>query len=67
MKSVILLELAKRWEQDAQPPKTSAFAPAPIDEAINSVINRAHASARSETLRECADALKSLVALLGEK
>lgn len=58
MKSAILLELAKRWEADAAEPVTQDGS-----QAIRNAIDRGHREAK----RECADALKMLVSLLGER
>lgn len=56
MNPEILLELAKRWEQDANPGgQTEA------EDAAKAEYNRGC----RETKRECADALRSLVQLLG--
>lgn len=52
MKSVILQELAKRWEQDAQGPNTAH----PDD--VRGNFNRGHDEGQAETLRKCAEELK---------
>ena len=60
MKEAILIELAKKWEIDASDPKITNGAPeAAIRNAIDKGIR--------EGKRECADALRSLVVLLGNK
>ena len=59
MKSSILLELAKRWEQDAVDPQLQDGAPAQFGNAV--------AKGERQAKRECADALKMLVQILGER
>lgn len=54
MKNSVLLELARRWEEDARQP---AEEPSDMAEAAK---NRS----RRETLRECADGLRMLSQLL---
>lgn len=60
MKSVILLELARRWELDAVEPKCQ-------DGSVGSEIHNAIGEGERRAKRECADALKMLVQLLGER
>jgi len=60
MKDAILLELAKRWEEDAKPPKAQDGSP---DAEISNAVERGH----RECKRECADALRMLVSVLGGK
>lgn len=60
MNSFILLELAKRWEQDAVEPENQDGAP-------EAAIGNAIAKGERQAKRECADALRMLVNLLGEK
>jgi len=60
MKSSILLELARRWEQDAVQPQMQDGAP-------EAALKNAIAKGERQAKRECADALKTLVNLLGEK
>lgn len=60
MKSSILLELAKRWEQDAVEPQCQDGAPSAQE--FNAI-----AKGERQAKRECADALKMLVQLLGDK
>ena len=58
MKDAILLELAARWERDAVAPQCEDGSP---DAQRGNNI----AQGRREGKRECADALRSLVQLLG--
>ncbi len=60
MKDAILIELAKRWDQDRLKNVVD-------DGAEEAKIQNAVAKGRREGKRECADALRSLVKLLGEK
>lgn len=60
MKSSILLELAKRWEQDAVTPEKQDGSP-------EAALGNAIAKGERQAKRECADALKTLVGLLGER
>lgn len=60
MKSAILLELAKRWEDDAAEPVTQ-------DGSEGALLRNAEAHGKRQSKRECADALKMLVSLLGER
>lgn len=57
MKDATLLELAKRWEQDAGEKATGDFPTVAAD---------AYARGRRETLRECADTLRSVLQVAGE-
>ena len=60
MKEYILIELAKCWEIDAVEPKLEDGSPdAQIGNAIDQGIR--------EGKRECADALRSLVLILGNR
>ena len=60
MNPVVLLELARRWEADAIPPDVeNGDAAAWHDNAI--------AKGHRECKRECADALRMLVDLMGER
>lgn len=60
MKSSILLELAKRWEEDAVEPQTQDGSPSAQE---GNAIRKGERQAK----RECADALRMLVGLLGER
>lgn len=60
MNPAVLLELAKRWELDGNPPIIERGGPEHEAE-------RAAAKVRRETLRECADTLRTLVDILGSK
>ena len=55
--NAVLLELAKRWEADAMEPET-----APREEGYSEYA----AQGAREAKRECADALKMLITLLGQ-
>ena len=60
MKESVLLELANRWDRDGQPPDVQDGS----DQAeIRNAVDRGHREAK----RECADALRTLVIMLGEK
>lgn len=59
MKDSVLLELAARWQADAEPPKISQGTVDPVEQA-----KAAHALGVRETKRECADGLRMLVQLL---
>ena len=60
MKDAILLELAARWERDAKPP------PQPAIVGTQEVLDELHQKKAREVKRQCADELRSLVALLGD-
>lgn len=60
MKSSILLELTRRWEQDSAEPQCQ-------NGSEEAKIGNAIAKGERQAKRECADALKMLVYLLGEK
>jgi hypothetical protein len=60
MKSYVLLELAKRWEQDAVEPVTQ-------DGAEQAKIRNAVSQGERQAKRECADALRMLVSILGDE
>jgi hypothetical protein len=62
MKDAVLLELAARWERDAQPPKEVVA----IDESEAGKIAHAKVEIEREILRACADTLRSLVKLIGD-
>lgn len=59
MKDTILMELATRWERETQTPNCEDGSP---DAQIGNAISRGNREAK----RECADALRMLVSLLGE-
>jgi hypothetical protein len=59
MKDAVLLELAARWERDAKAPQCE-------DGAEAARLSNAKQAGNREGRRECADALRMLVALLGE-
>lgn len=59
MKSAILLELAKRWEQDAVEPETQDGSPSAQE--FNAI-----RKGERQAKRQCADALRMLVYLLGD-
>lgn len=58
MKDAILLELAKKWEQDAKAPQCEDGSP---EAQRGNYISQG----RREGKRECADAIRMLVQLLG--
>lgn len=60
MKDAILIELAHRWEQDSIPYD------GPMDGSPNGEMNNARKQGEQETLRMCANTLRSLVSLIGE-
>lgn len=60
MKDAVLLELAARWERDATPPEVS-------DGSDEAKIPNAKAQGERETLRMCADTLRSLIGMLGDR
>jgi hypothetical protein len=60
MKNSVLIELAKRWEEEARTPECNNGAP-------EAAIGNAEAHGRRQGMRDCADALRMLVDLLGSK
>ena len=60
MKDAVLLELAARWERDAKEPDC-------CDGSESAKIPNAKAQGERETLRMCADTLRSLVQMLGDR
>jgi hypothetical protein len=60
MKNETLIELADRWLEDANPDCTEAGG-----EDVSAVASRAYSRGKREAKRECADALRSLVSILG--
>ena len=70
MKDAILLELVRRWNADAEPPRGEqpalAHAPGTNAELVEAVYS-AKAEAERATKRECADTLRMLVTMLGER
>ena len=60
MKDSILLELARRWDQEAATPLVQDGSP-------EAQLGNALAKGRREGKRECADALRILIELLGSK
>jgi hypothetical protein len=59
MKDAILVELAARWEREAQTPEVS-------DGSEEARIGNAVEKGRREAKRECADGLKMLMSLIGD-
>lgn len=59
MKSAVLLELAARWERDAEQPKVQDGSETARE---RNAIDKGHREAK----RECADTLRALVAMLGD-
>lgn len=62
MKDAVLLELAARWERDAKSPEVAEV----ISNDPQDIERRARDRGARMTKRECADTLRSLVALLGD-
>lgn len=60
MNDAILLELAKRWEADARESRVENGAD---DARIGNAVSMGERQAK----RECADALRTLVAMLGDR
>lgn len=60
MKDSVLIELARRWEDEARTPECKNGSP-------EAAIGNAEAHGRRQGLRACADALRMLVDLLGNK
>lgn len=60
MKEVVLLELARRWESEAKEPQA-------MDGSDEAKIPNAIASGERQAKRECADALRMLIDLLGTR
>jgi hypothetical protein len=60
MKDAVLIELVSKWERDAVAPKCSDGSP-------SAVVSNAEAHGRRQGLRECADVLRMLVEILGDK
>lgn len=60
MKDAVLLELASRWEQDAKIPEHENGSP---EAEISNAVARGH----RECKRECADALRMLIQLMGQE
>jgi len=60
MKDSVLIELAKKWEDEARTPQCQDGSP-------GAEIGNAEAHGRRQGLRMCADALRMLVDLLGSK
>ena len=59
MKDAILLELANRWDADARHPQAE-------DGSEEARLGNAVRKGMREAKRECADALRSLVSLIGD-
>lgn len=60
MNPLILLELVKRWEEDAKEPEIQ-------NGSSEASFRIAVAKGERQAKRECADALKMLIQLLGDK
>lgn len=58
MRKEVLLDLAARWEEHAKNPDTQDGSP-------DAAIGNARAEGARETKRECADAIRMLVSVLG--
>lgn len=59
MKDAVLLELAARWDREAETPETQ-------DGAEEAKIGNAKAQGERECRRECADTLRILIRMLGD-
>jgi hypothetical protein len=59
MKDEILLELATRWEWEAETPQC-------MDGSEDAKITNAVAVGNREAKRECADTLRTLISMLGD-
>jgi hypothetical protein len=60
MKAAVLLELAKRWERDAREPLIT-------DGSEEAKISNAIREGQRMAKRECADAVKMLISLIGDE
>lgn len=60
MKDAVLLELASRWERDAKTPDCQ-------DGSDEAKIPNAKAQGAREAMRMCADSLRTLVDMLGDR
>jgi hypothetical protein len=60
MRDTIILELASRWEKDAKEPQC-------CDGSPEAQLSNGRASGMREAKRECADTLRTLVELLGDR
>lgn len=60
MKDAILIELAARWEREAKAPEVQDGSP-------EAAIGNAEAHGIRQGMRACADSLRMLVSLLGDK
>ena len=60
MKDAILLELASRWEQESKTPECQDGSP-------EAEISNAKSSGRRECKRECADTLRTLISMIGDR
>jgi len=60
MNDSVLLELARRWELDARTPNA-------MDGSDEAKIPNAIAEGERQAKRECADTLRSLVLMLGQR
>lgn len=63
MKEAVLLELANRWESETHNGNLNAE----YKDGPEGHIKAGKDTGRRETLRECADALRTLVSLVGSK
>ncbi len=62
MKDAILIELVNRWQSEAST-KTDAC----VEDSPSGMALEAAQKAERETLRRCADTLRTLIGLLGEQ
>ena len=61
MKDALILELASRWEQEAVEPEDEVE-----DGSDEAKVRNAEARGRRQAKRECADAIRMLVDLIGD-
>ena len=60
MKNSVLLELAKRWDSDAEEPTVT-------NGSSEAVVSNSIAKGHREAKRECADTLRKLIDMLGDR
>ena len=65
MKKEVIEALAEQWEKDAIPPTIEDACVSSSNDRMVLDVKNAQAAAVRETKRECADALRMLVSMLG--